>query len=238
MAQWLKLDTGILSDEKIQLIRELPEGDSLFTLWIALLCIGMKKESDRLYIATDLPYSETSLAKLLHIKPETVKLGVQTFEKLGMVERLDDGALVIVNLSKHQELSKLQRRRELTAKRVARYREIQESDVVERENAEKARIAEIVEYFNSRAGTSCKPDARETVAAIVARLDEGFEVDDFKKATVWCVTEWAENERMQGNLHPRTVFGSKMESYVEAFARGARLLEHGAGSGGRNGETV
>ena len=87
MAVWLKLDTGILDDEKIRIIRDLPDGDTLFVLWIGILCLAMKKETESLYIADGIPYEDTHLSTLYNIKIDTVKLGLSVFERLGMVTR-------------------------------------------------------------------------------------------------------------------------------------------------------
>jgi len=122
MAPWLKLDTNILNDEKIEVIRKMPDGDTLFTLWIGLLCLAMKKETDSLYIASDVPYNHESLSTVLKIPLDTVRLGLGLFVKLEMIELLDDGAVLISHLQDHQSLDGLSRKRDLTAARMRRYR--------------------------------------------------------------------------------------------------------------------
>lgn len=123
MAQWLKLDTNILNDEKIDLIRQMPEGDTLFTLWVGLLCLAMKKETDCLYIAEDVPYHPENLATIFHIPIDTIRLGLTVFGRFRMIAILDDGAIHITHLQDHQALDKLDRKRLLTADRMRRYRQ-------------------------------------------------------------------------------------------------------------------
>jgi len=123
MAPWLKLSTAILDDEKISVIRNLPDGDTLFVLWVGILCLAMKKETDRLYIAEGVPYQDTDLSTVLNIKLDTVRMGLKMFERMGMVAKCnDDGALHVTHLVEHQALSKLDKQRLLTADRVRRYR--------------------------------------------------------------------------------------------------------------------
>jgi predicted phage replisome organizer/uncharacterized phage protein (TIGR02220 family) len=123
MAHWLKLDIGILRDEKIELIRALPEGDSLFVLWIGLLCLAMKKETDMLYIAEGIPYGPEEIATVVNLDAKVVRMGIEVFQRFGMVQALEDGALHITNFREHQAIDKMSRQRELTTARVQRFRE-------------------------------------------------------------------------------------------------------------------
>ena len=129
MAVWLKLDTGILDDEKIRIIRDLPDGDTLFVLWIGILCLAMKKETESLYIADGIPYEDTHLSTLYNIKIDTVKLGLSVFERLGMVTRYSNGgALHVTHLTEHQALQRLDRQRLLTSERVRKHRQRKQID--------------------------------------------------------------------------------------------------------------
>ena len=125
MARWLKLDSGIFGDEKISIIRAMPEGDALFTLWIGLLCIGMRRESDLLYVAEGMVYDSKSISKVLDIDEMVVAIGLKTFVGLGMISVLDDGAIRITNFDNHQALDKLETSRKLHAVRQRKYRERQ-----------------------------------------------------------------------------------------------------------------
>ena len=74
-------------------------------------------------------------------------------------------------------------------------------------------IEEIINYLNSRTGSSYRATTPKTQSLIKARLSEGFDVDDFKrvidnKAASWKGTEW------EKYLRPETLFGTKFESYL------------------------
>ena len=268
MAGWLKLDVGILSDEKVGLIRSMPEGDSLFVLWICLLCMAMKKETDVLYIAEGVPYGPDEIATLVDLDAKVVRMGIDVFRRYGMVQVLDDGAIHICNFGKHQALDKLDRQRLLTAERVRRYRQretavtrysvtdnaTEEEEEREREkeksitsslqtNIDPAppvskkpkatkepdeRVIAIITYLNEKAGTRYRASAQATQRHIHARLREGHEVDDFKRAIVWCISEWQEDPKMEPYLRPDTIVGTKMPGYVENYARKKRRLEEDA----------
>lgn len=59
---WLKLDIGILQDEKIDDIRAMTAGDSLFVLWVGLLCLAMKQETDVIYVTQGVAITAEHLA--------------------------------------------------------------------------------------------------------------------------------------------------------------------------------
>lgn len=39
---WIKLSTGMFDDEKIKLIKNMPEGRSILLIWVELLCFAGK----------------------------------------------------------------------------------------------------------------------------------------------------------------------------------------------------
>ena len=71
----------------------------------------------------------------------------------------------------------------------------------------------IVEYLNSRAGTSYKPTTGKTQTCIRARLNEGFTEDDFKRVIDIKTAEWLDTD-MAKFLRPETLFGNKFEGYL------------------------
>mgnify|MGYP003147781595 CR=1 FL=1 len=132
MAPWLKLEVDILNSRKIKLIRKFPEGDSLFTLWIGMLCMAMEKESQQLYVAHEVPCTPEDLASLLDLDHKTVQMGLELFQRYDMISVNDDGIIDVVGIAHHQSLDKLDRTRDLTKERMRRYRGRQSSYAVTR----------------------------------------------------------------------------------------------------------
>ena len=123
---WLKLDTGILKDEKIEIIRSYPEGDSLFTIWIGLLCLAMRScVPGYLYVADGIPYAPDDLVKLFGVEKKTLEMAIGLFKKYGMIDILEGDLIEITNFREHQAIDKIEYQREQTRMRVARYREKQ-----------------------------------------------------------------------------------------------------------------
>ena len=73
---------------------------------------------------------------------------------------------------------------------------------------------EVVEYLNSKIGTSYKASGRDTRKHIKARFDEGYTLEDFQKVIDNKVSEWGKDPEMVKYLRPATLFGTKFESYL------------------------
>ncbi len=73
---------------------------------------------------------------------------------------------------------------------------------------------EIISYLNSKLGTRYKPNATKNKQVINARLNEGYKLEDFKKAIDNKIADWGSDAKMSKYLRPETLFGTKMESYI------------------------
>lgn len=74
-------------------------------------------------------------------------------------------------------------------------------------------INQIVEHLNKVAGTNYKTTTKSTRTKIIARLNEGYKLDDFIAVIEKKYLEWR-NTEMEKFIRPDTLFGSKFESYV------------------------
>lgn len=74
-------------------------------------------------------------------------------------------------------------------------------------------VTEIVSYLNEKAGTKYRANTEATRRHIVARLNDGFSVDDFKEVIDKKCADWMGTD-YQKYLRPETLFGSKFESYL------------------------
>ena len=131
--KWIKLATNMFDDEKIDFISSLPEADSILLIWIRLLTLAGKCNAGGYILLTEnIPYTEDMLAHKFRKPASTVKLALETFRKLCMLET-DEMGLFLPNWEKHQNIEGLEKIREQTAHRVSRYRqkqrELQECNV-------------------------------------------------------------------------------------------------------------
>lgn len=122
--KWIKITTDIFDDEKILLIESLPDSYAIITAWFKLLCLAGKQNNDGVFLLNDrIAYTDKMLATIFRMKETTVKLALETFQRYGMIEKVD-GIITIPNWNKHQTLDAYERKkardREYQAQRRAR----------------------------------------------------------------------------------------------------------------------
>ncbi len=110
-AQWIKIVTDLFDDDKIILIEAMPDADSLLVIWLKLLCLAGKKNNKGIFRVGKVPYNDEMFATVFHRPINTIRLALDTFEKFGMIEIIND-TVVLPNWEKHQSLDALEKKRE------------------------------------------------------------------------------------------------------------------------------
>ena len=128
--KWIKIATNIFSDEKILLIEQLPDADTIIVIWFKLLCLAGRENNCGVFVmGGKIPYTDGMLATIFRRSIPTVRLALKTFEDFGMIEIIHDPAgneiFAIPNWEKHQNVDGLEKIREQTRKRVANHRKNQ-----------------------------------------------------------------------------------------------------------------
>ena len=123
--KWIKITTDIFDDEKVLLIESLPEADSIIVIWFKLLCLSGKMNNSGVFMLNDkVAYTDKMLAAIFRRKESTVKMALDTFEKFGMIEIIDD-VITIPNWGKHQNLDSIESKRNYQREYMREYREKQ-----------------------------------------------------------------------------------------------------------------
>ena len=121
--KWIKIVTDIFEDEKIILIENEANADSLLVIWFKMLCLaGKQNKGGVLKISEKLAYTDEMLATIFRRPIDTVRQALHTFLSFGMIEKVDD-CFVIANWGRHQNIDGLEKIREQTRLRTADYRE-------------------------------------------------------------------------------------------------------------------
>jgi len=121
--KWIKITTNMFEDEKIDFIESLPEADAILVIWVKLLTLAGKCNTNGfIFLTENIPYTDEMLSHKFRRPLNTVKLALQTLKRLKMIEFNDEGYLKITNWEKHQNIEGLERIREQTRKRVAKHR--------------------------------------------------------------------------------------------------------------------
>ncbi|MCC2087937.1 phage replisome organizer N-terminal domain-containing protein [Mammaliicoccus sciuri] len=119
---WIKLKVGMFDDSKIKYIEGLPERDTIITIWVKLLTLaGKYNEKGYIMLSENLPYNAEMLANEFNRPINSVRLALETFKKLDMIEN-DEGVIKIAKWEKHQNVEGMEKIREQTRKRVQKHR--------------------------------------------------------------------------------------------------------------------
>jgi predicted phage replisome organizer len=98
----------MFDDEKIKIIQAMPDGDAILVIWIKLITLaGKTNDGGYVYISNNIPYTEEMLSIIMNKPIMTVKMAMETFASLGMVEN-DTKGIYLVNFDKHQSLDRMQ----------------------------------------------------------------------------------------------------------------------------------
>lgn len=123
--KWIKLATGLPDNRKIKQIRRLPEGDTIALMWVFLMCLaGETNDEGMVYFTPEIPFTDEMLSDQFGIDINTIRLGLTTFQRFGMIQVVDN-IICLSHWEKWQAVDGLATIREQTRKRVARHREKQ-----------------------------------------------------------------------------------------------------------------
>lgn len=121
--QWIKLSTDIFSNRKIKQLQYIPNGDTIFFVWIRLLVLAADtNDCGQIYMVKDKPYSRSQLAAVIERSVDVVGESIKTFIDFDMIS-IDDGIITIKNWEKYQNVSGMEKVREQARMRMRDYRE-------------------------------------------------------------------------------------------------------------------
>ncbi len=122
--EWIKITVDMFDNRKIKHLRKLPDGNNIVLIWVMLLTMaGRCNAGGMIFLTGNIAYTSKMLADGLGFEENTVRLALDALEKFGMIRT--DGFLEISGWSEYQNTDGMDRIREQTRQRVARYRERQ-----------------------------------------------------------------------------------------------------------------
>lgn len=168
------------------------------TKWYALT-----EKCERLFqapqnAATDYPSGSESISKKSEM--EIAKIQNDISENRGTNTK-------VIQMNNSEENQKHIVRKKASAQRPAPSRPWNED--------ESNKVAEVVQALNDETGSHYRPTSKATMRHVLARLREGFTVEDCKEVIRKKSEEWRGTD-MAKYLRPETLFGSKFEGYLNA----------------------
>ena len=121
--KWIKLTTDMFDNPKIKYIRNLPDGDRVLLVWVAILTMAGRCNSNGMLILADtIPYTAKMIADEYRFDVAVVEYAVNVFLKMNMLQ-CDDGTLEIPGWSEYQSIDKINQVQEQNRIRQQRHRE-------------------------------------------------------------------------------------------------------------------
>lgn len=120
--QWIKIDTEIIHNRKIQALRYEKNGNDMILLWFYLLVLaGKTNDNGQIYFTNTIPYDAEKLSKEFIIKKPLVAAGLKYFQDNEMIKVLENGVITIENWEEYQNYQQLERMKEANRLRQKRY---------------------------------------------------------------------------------------------------------------------
>lgn len=123
--KWIKITTDIFDDEKMYAIETLPDGQVIELVWFKILCLAGKcNQNGFLMVSNKIAYTDEMLSKVFRIELGTLQRALDIFQKLEMIELVED-KYMISNWLKHQNVDGLEDIRSKNRERQRKFREKQ-----------------------------------------------------------------------------------------------------------------
>ena len=115
--KWIKLTTDMFDNRKIKYLRTLPEGNNIVLIWVMLLTMaGRCNSNGMIFLTENIPYTPKMLADELDFEESTVQLALTALENLQMVVT-NNGYFTISGWTEHQNIEGMDKIREQNRKR-------------------------------------------------------------------------------------------------------------------------
>lgn len=235
--KWIKITTSMFEDEKIDFIDSLPEADAILVIWVRLLTLAGKCNANGyIFLTENIPYTDEMLAHKFRRPLNIVRLALDTFRKLGMIE-INEKGIYLCNWEKHQNVEGLEKIREQTRKRVQRYREKQkllecnvtsnvtvtqgnETDIDIEEELEKEKENNYIltdeeeKFLNVLESIKNYPVDREKDLEMYQTMKKRYPELDLIES----IKDWAQyklDKPLKKNSNPRSQINNSFKKYVE-----------------------
>jgi len=121
--QWFKVESNIFSNRKIQIILNLPEGDTYFRVWIHLIALAVEcNNNGRLEIGEEKPMTIQNFSKIMGKSNKKIAKILEKFIELEMLKK-EGETFLIKNWDKYQSIEKYEKVKLQGRERQRRHRE-------------------------------------------------------------------------------------------------------------------
>ncbi len=170
--KWIKIAVNIFDNEKIQLIENMPGGDTAVVIWFKLLTLAGKQNNRGVFTIGGEPYTLSMFSTVFGRSVPVIERAFARLERFGMIEN-NDGVISIPSWSDHQNVERLS---ELKGKKRAKK---QKSDTDKEKDKDKE-----TDFYNS----GFSPPTLEKIMAYCS--EKNFKVDPIRFFTYYTACGW------------------------------------------------
>lgn len=110
--KWIKITTDMFDNRKIKHLRRLPDGNNIVLIWVMLLTMaGRCNSNGMIFLTENIPYTPKMLADELDFEENTVSLALNALEQLNMIV-MDHGFFSIAGWDEYQNIEGMEKIRE------------------------------------------------------------------------------------------------------------------------------
>ncbi|MDF2952121.1 MAG: hypothetical protein K0S18_1704 [Anaerocolumna sp.] len=123
--KWIRINTDMFNNAKIKYLRTLPDGNNVILIWVMLLTIAGRCNSNGfIFLTENIPYTTKMLSDELDFEENTIILALNSLASLNMIQKKEE-SIFITGWEEHQNILGLEKIKEQTRNRVAKHRENQ-----------------------------------------------------------------------------------------------------------------
>lgn len=102
--RYVRFRVDMYEDTKFKIIDRMPERDVIYYIWTRIVILAGRVNLDgNLYMSKNIPYTLKTLAIEFNRDENQVKLALDTFIDLEMVEVVEENIYKVKNFAKHQK---------------------------------------------------------------------------------------------------------------------------------------
>ena len=107
--KWVKMSIDMFDNRKIKYLRGLPEGNNIVLIWVMLLTLaGRCNSNGYIFLTENIPYTPAMLANELGFPESTILVAMKALESMGMISRNEENTLLIPGWEEHQNVAALE----------------------------------------------------------------------------------------------------------------------------------
>ncbi len=155
--------------------------------------------------------STNKLSEALNLSPKQIRLALKKLENTGEMAIKTTNKYTLVTVANYDLYQDNDKQRANKQEHEGQSKDKQRA--TNNNDNNKKNVKEVVAYLNEVLNSNYRAATKKTADSIIARVNEGYGLEDFKTVIDKKYKEWVNTEQ-EKYLRPETLFGTKFEGYL------------------------